>query len=155
MIANLTLALTALGRLDEAQSLLDGAFALKYDSYAHHNNAYHLAFLRGDEAAMKHHYDAVVGRESDEEFLLQAASNTEAFHGRYDSARELSARAAALALRDGSLEMARHGSRSRRCAIPMRASTARASGRKPRQAAAQVETSCPRRVCLRACRSGR
>jgi len=106
MIANLTLALTALGRLDEAQSLLDGAFALKYDSYAHHNNAYHLAFLRGDEAAMKQHFDAVVGREGDEQFLLQAASNTEAFHGRYDAARELSARAAALALRDGSLEMA-------------------------------------------------
>jgi hypothetical protein len=47
-----------------------------------------------------------VGREGDEQFLIQAASNTEAFHGRYDAARELSARAAALALRDGSLEMA-------------------------------------------------
>lgn len=38
--------------------------------------------------------------------LVQAAASTEAFHGRFDRARDLSARAAALALRGGSTEMA-------------------------------------------------
>jgi DNA-binding winged helix-turn-helix (wHTH) protein/tetratricopeptide (TPR) repeat protein len=106
MIGNLTVTLAALGRVDEAQALIDEAFALKYDSYAHHNNAYHLAFLRGDDAAMKRHFDAVMGRENEEEFLVQSASNTEAFQGRFERARELSARAAELAVRGGSHEVA-------------------------------------------------
>lgn len=106
MVSNLTITLMALGRADEAQALVDEVFALKYDSYVHHNCAYHLAFLRGDIVAMQHHHEAVMGRESAEEFLVQAASNTEAFHGRYDRARELSARAADLSLRGGSTEMA-------------------------------------------------
>lgn len=55
---------------------------------------------------MQRHHEAVIGRESEEEFLVQMASHTEAFHGRYDHGRELSARAAALALRGGSAEMA-------------------------------------------------
>jgi DNA-binding winged helix-turn-helix (wHTH) protein/tetratricopeptide (TPR) repeat protein len=106
MFANLTLVLTSLGRVDEAQAVIDSAFALKHDSYDHHGTAYHLAFLRGDTATMKRHYDAVQGRQGDEEVLVQVASNTEAFHGRHDAARELSARAAALALRSGSSETA-------------------------------------------------
>ena len=106
MITNLTLTCMALGRLDEAQALVDEAFALKYNSYFHHSDAYHIAFLRGDTAAMQRHFDAVMGREGEEDYLIQAAANTEAFHGRFERARELSARAAASALRGGSAEMA-------------------------------------------------
>lgn len=106
MISNLTSTLIALDRLDEAQALIDEAFALKYDSFVHHIYGYQLAFLRGHAASMRRHREAVMGRESEEEFLVQAASNTEAFHGRFDAARELSARAAALSLRGGSAEMA-------------------------------------------------
>jgi hypothetical protein len=98
--------LMALDRVAEAQALVDEAFALKYDSFVHHLCAYHLAFLRGGTVEMRRHVDAVMGREGDEEFLVQAASSTEAFHGRLDAARELSARAAALSLRGGSGEMA-------------------------------------------------
>ena len=105
MIGNLVLTLTSLGRLQEAQALVDETFALKYDSCLHHIGAYLLAFLRGDAAAMQRHVDATMGRESEEEFLVQLASNTEAFHGRFDAARDLSARAAALTLR-GAPEMA-------------------------------------------------
>ena len=106
MISNLVLTLMSLGRLEEAQSLVDEAFALKYDSFIQHSAAYLLAFLRADAAAMQRHVDAATGRESEEEFLLQLASNTEAFHGRFDAARELSARAAALAFRGGFAEIA-------------------------------------------------
>jgi hypothetical protein len=72
----------------------------------HHLCAYHLAFLRGGTIEMQRHVDAVMGREGDEEFLLQSVSNTEAFHGRFEAARELSARAAALSLKGGSGEIA-------------------------------------------------
>ncbi len=106
MIGNLVMTLMALGRVAEAQALVDEAFALKYDSFVHHLCAYHLAFLRGGTIEMQRHIEAVMGREGDEEFLVEAASNTEAFHGRYESARGLSARAAALSLRGGSGEMA-------------------------------------------------
>jgi DNA-binding winged helix-turn-helix (wHTH) protein/tetratricopeptide (TPR) repeat protein len=100
MIANLVLTLAALGRLQEAQAMVDETFALEYDSFLNHIGAYLLAFVRGDAAAMQRHIDATMGREGEEEFLLQLASNTEAFHGRFDAARELSARAAALTLRE-------------------------------------------------------
>jgi len=55
---------------------------------------------------MRRHIDAVMGREGEEDYLIEAAANTEAFHGRFARARELSARAAASALRGGSAEMA-------------------------------------------------
>jgi len=106
MIGNLVMTLMALGRLAEAQALVDEAFALKYDSFVFHLCGYHLAFMRGGTVEMQRHIDAVMGGEGVEEFLVQSASNTEAFHGRFDSARELSARAAALSLRGGSGEMA-------------------------------------------------
>ena len=106
MVANLTITLMALGRTEEAQSLVDEVFALRHDSSVHHMNAYQLAFLRDDAAAMKRQFDAVIGRENEEEFLVQTASNTEGFHGRFERARELSARAAEVALRSGSAEIA-------------------------------------------------
>lgn len=106
IVSNLVTTLTALGRVDEAQAIVDEMVAINYDYFLNHMNAYQLAFLRGDADAMQRSYDAVMGRESEEEFLVQMASNTEAFHGRFDRARELSARAAQLALRGGSAEMA-------------------------------------------------
>ena len=106
MLGNLVMTLMALGRHAEGQALVDEAFALKYDSFVFHLCGYHLAFLRGGTVEMQRHIDAVMGREGDEEFLVQSASNTEAFHGRFDAARELTARAAALSLRGGSGEMA-------------------------------------------------
>ena len=106
MIGNLTMTLLALGRLDEAEALVERSIAMKYDSHIHHHNAYLIAFLRGHTAAMTRHHDAVMGRETEEEVLVQVAAHTEASHGRFDRARELSARAADLALRGGSTEMA-------------------------------------------------
>lgn len=103
---NLTLTLMSLGRVDEARELVESAFALGYDSYFHHSDAYHLAFLRGDEATMRRHFDAVIGRAGEEDYLIAAAASTEAFHGRHERARELSRRAAASALKAGSAEMA-------------------------------------------------
>jgi tetratricopeptide (TPR) repeat protein len=106
MIGNLTTTFLALGRLDEAEALVERSIAMKYDSHIHHHCAYLLAFLRGHTAAMTRHYEAVMGRESEEEVLVQLAAQTEAFHGRFDRARELAARAADLALRGGSAEVA-------------------------------------------------
>ena len=106
MIGNLTTTLLALGRLEEAEVLVERSIAMKYDSHIHHHSAYLIAFLRGHTAAMNRHHDAMMGRESEEEVLVQVAAHTEAFHGRFDRARELSARAADLALRGGSAEMA-------------------------------------------------
>lgn len=104
-VSNLALAELALGRHDEARRTLEQAFARGTDAYYLRLDAYHEAFLRGDDEAMRRHYDLVAGREGEEDFLIAAQADTEAFMGRVERSRELAARAADSALRAGSAEM--------------------------------------------------
>jgi DNA-binding winged helix-turn-helix (wHTH) protein/tetratricopeptide (TPR) repeat protein len=103
--SNVALAQLALGLTETARGTFDDAFSRGWDPFYLHLEAYQEAFLRGDEGAMKGHFDAVAGRE-EEDFLLAAAADTEAYYGRYARARELSRRAVESARRAETLEMA-------------------------------------------------
>jgi tetratricopeptide (TPR) repeat protein/tRNA A-37 threonylcarbamoyl transferase component Bud32 len=79
----------ALGRQEEARAILDQAAAQKSESLATKLIAYQLAFIRGDQAAMKRIVDSVKGS-GDEPFLLGLAATAKYFQGRMREGRELS-----------------------------------------------------------------
>ncbi len=87
---SLAFSFITLGRLDEAQATLDGA--KNSGSFLEVENRYLLAFLRGDEAAMRKQTARVLGDEA-QQFWLSLQAETEAYHGRLQSARELLHRA--------------------------------------------------------------
>jgi tetratricopeptide (TPR) repeat protein len=59
---------------------------------------YAVAFLEGDTAEMKRQVEAVAGKPGVEDILMSAESDTEAFYGRLDKAREFSTQAIKSAL---------------------------------------------------------
>jgi tetratricopeptide (TPR) repeat protein len=104
-VSNLAISLMAVGRHDEARATVEDALARGLDVFYLHLDAYQEAFLRGDTSTMKRHADAVAGKPTEEDYLLAAQADTEAFHGRHTRARELSARAVESARRAGASEM--------------------------------------------------
>ena len=102
--SNLAIIQMALGRREDARRTIDAAFARGIDAYYLRLDAYLEAFLRRDDEAMRRHFDAVAGRPSEEDFLLAAQADTEAYFGRHERAREFSARAAASAMRADAVE---------------------------------------------------
>jgi DNA-binding winged helix-turn-helix (wHTH) protein/tetratricopeptide (TPR) repeat protein len=102
--SNLAIIQLALGRHDEARKTLETAFASNIDAYYLRLDAYQEAFLRGDDEAMRRHFDAVAGRAGEEDFLIAAQADTEAYFGRVEGSRELTELAAASALRAGAEE---------------------------------------------------
>jgi eukaryotic-like serine/threonine-protein kinase len=83
----------AVNRFDEAKSLYKEAVARKAEDSFLHGNIYGLAFLEGDRAEMNRQVAWATGKAGAEDFLLSFASDTEAYYGRNDKARELSRRA--------------------------------------------------------------
>jgi tetratricopeptide (TPR) repeat protein len=79
----------ALGRYDEARAILEQAAVQKTESLSTKFFAYQLAFIRGDQAAMKQVVDSVKGS-GDEPFLLGFVANTKYFQGRMREGRDLS-----------------------------------------------------------------
>jgi eukaryotic-like serine/threonine-protein kinase len=67
---------------------------------------YHLGFVRGDAGQLEREATWAAGRAGQEDFLLSAQSDTEAYYGRLRKARELSGRAAESAQRDDAKETA-------------------------------------------------
>ena len=104
--SNLAIAQLALGKLDDADDTVRGAFAAGHDSFVQHLDAYQIAYLRGDEAGMRRHADAVAGRAGEEDFLIAAEADTEACRGRFARARVLSRRAVESARKAGAVEVA-------------------------------------------------
>jgi DNA-binding winged helix-turn-helix (wHTH) protein/tetratricopeptide (TPR) repeat protein len=104
--SNLAIAQLALGKHDDARATLENALASGYDAFSIRLDAYHEAFLRGDTDAMQRHVSTVLGRDGEEDFLIAAQADTEAYFGRFVRAREYSRRAVASARRAGALEMA-------------------------------------------------
>ena len=90
---NLSTAEIALGRWDEARSVLNEALSKKLDDPSLHANLYALAFLRGDAAAMEHEVASTGTRAGGEDLMLAMQADTEAFSGHLKRARELSRRA--------------------------------------------------------------
>jgi tetratricopeptide (TPR) repeat protein len=79
-----------LNRLDDAQALLEQA-RRRDDSPFLRELTYSLAVLRGDNAAMQEQLAWAMGRPGEEDRLLSAQSDTEAYYGRIAKARQLSA----------------------------------------------------------------
>jgi serine/threonine protein kinase/tetratricopeptide (TPR) repeat protein len=103
---NLGLVCLYLNRLDEAQATFDEALARQLDSGGLRGNMYSLAFLRGNTAQMEQQVAWVAGKPGDEDPLLSAQSDTEAYYGRLSKARDFSRRAVDSAIRADSKETA-------------------------------------------------
>ena len=95
----------ALDRLDDAKTTYQEALEHKIDNPFLHGNRYEVAFLENDTPEMKKQVAATSGKPG-EDILLSFASDTEAFYGRLNAARELSRRAADSARRNNSIETA-------------------------------------------------
>jgi tetratricopeptide (TPR) repeat protein len=94
---NYSTALISLMRLEEAQSVLNDAFARKLDDASMHSNLYDLGFLRGDRALMQQQLEWSTGKPGGEDSILAAQADTEAYAGHLQKAREFSQRAIASA----------------------------------------------------------
>ncbi len=105
--SNLGFTYICLNRLDEAQAALaQGAAEGQGNGADLRVQMYTLAFLRGDHAGMQAQLTWAAGRSGDEDELLSAQSDTEAYYGRLDKAQEYSREAIDSALRANSPETA-------------------------------------------------
>ncbi|HYN15378.1 MAG TPA: protein kinase [Terriglobales bacterium] len=91
--ANLATNYMALNRLEEARTALDQAQARKIDALYIHCERYYAAFLGNDYQGMQEQLSWAAGRTGEEDVLLSAQSDTEAYFGRLAKAREFSQRA--------------------------------------------------------------
>ncbi|MBE3064677.1 MAG: tetratricopeptide repeat protein, partial [Spirochaetes bacterium] len=96
--ANLGMTLLLLNRIEEAQRILDQGLARHLETSSVHLSRYRLAFIRGDDAAMKQQVDWARGR-PDEDELVSRQARTAAFAGHLRQAQEFSSRAIELAQR--------------------------------------------------------
>jgi DNA-binding winged helix-turn-helix (wHTH) protein/tetratricopeptide (TPR) repeat protein len=105
-VFNMAAGADTLNRHDESWHVLQSAQSQGLDGAELHLALYANAFQRGDQAEMERQIVWATGKPALEAPLLLAQSDSEAFHGRFRKARELSARAVALAKRDGETEIA-------------------------------------------------
>jgi serine/threonine protein kinase len=103
---NLALAYLGLNQLDDAKRALEQASAQGLDMDFLHWVIYQLAFLNGDNTAMQNQASWATGKVGVEDWFLSTQSDTEAYYGRLEKARELSRRAVDSAARNGSKERA-------------------------------------------------
>jgi serine/threonine protein kinase/tetratricopeptide (TPR) repeat protein len=95
-----------LNRLEEAKNTLDQALAHNLDGGRLRQNIYFLAFLHGDVSQMRQQLSWAAGRPGEEDFLLSTESDTEAYYGRLNEARDFSRQAVESSLRADSKEIA-------------------------------------------------
>jgi eukaryotic-like serine/threonine-protein kinase len=96
---------TALQRLDDAKGKYEQAIAHKVNNPFLHGNRYGVAFLENDASEMQRQIADVKGKPA-EDVLFSFASDTEAFHGRLSTSRNLSKSAVDSALHNDSPETA-------------------------------------------------
>jgi eukaryotic-like serine/threonine-protein kinase len=97
--SNLAWTQLALNRTDAAASTVQQALARKLDAYYLRIAVYDTAFVRGDPAGMQQQLTWAAGRSGEEDWLLSTQSDTEAYFGRLQKAREFSRRAVESARR--------------------------------------------------------
>ncbi|HKA36302.1 MAG TPA: serine/threonine-protein kinase, partial [Thermoanaerobaculia bacterium] len=149
-------AYAGLDRFEEARDVIRQALARKLETTAMHATLYRIAFVKGDEAAMKEQIDALSGKP--DEYLGQAwQADALAFSGRLRKARELSNHAVELAaarnLKDVAAETAaRAASRDAQMGDcrPVKEETAKALGASHRQ-----QTMIPAGIALATCGDSR
>jgi tetratricopeptide (TPR) repeat protein len=103
---NLGAAFLALNRPDDAKAMFEQALARKLDSGALRWWMYNLAFLQGDSARMEQQLSWAAGKPGDEDPLLSAQSDSDAYYGRLIKARDFTRRAVDSAIRADSKETA-------------------------------------------------
>jgi eukaryotic-like serine/threonine-protein kinase len=104
--SNMALQMLALNRADDAAAVLAEADSRKFEADSLLEAGYFLAFLRNDAAEMQRilvHSSDIAGAQ---EIILSRQSNTEAYHGNFGKADELSTVAANLMEHDGNKESA-------------------------------------------------
>ncbi len=89
----------ALQRFDEARQIVQQAEALKLDDYILHNVLYALAFFGKDSSVMGEQQRWFGGQHEAENFGLSLGSDSEAYSGHLEKARELTKRAIESAIR--------------------------------------------------------
>ena len=94
----------SLNRADDAEKALEQARASNYDGEVLHWGIYLLAFYRGDSAEMQRQVEWAAGKPGSEDLLLDSQSNTEAYFGHLNKARDYSRRAVDTAVRADSKE---------------------------------------------------
>ena len=104
--ANLMLADIALNRLDDAKAAYEQALAHHLDEVYLHQTRYLLAFRQGDTAEMEKQTKWAQGKQGIADAFLSLQSDTQAYHGHLEKARELSRQAVELAEHAGSRETA-------------------------------------------------
>ena len=95
-----------LNRLDEAEAVYKEAERRKLAAEGWAKSRYLLAFLKGDEAQMARLASSVTGKRGDEDVMLAAQADTEAWYGRLKNSRELTRRAMDSAERNNARETA-------------------------------------------------
>jgi len=96
----------ALNRQEAANTALEQAQARKVDFYALRLAVYYAAFLSGDHDVMQQQLAWAAARSGEEDWLLSAQSDTEAYFGRVAKAQEFSQRAVDSARRADAKETA-------------------------------------------------
>jgi DNA-binding winged helix-turn-helix (wHTH) protein len=104
LYTNLIQADAALGRLDEARAAYQKAMDAKAAYPLLHSIFYYVAFIQGDIATMDREAALAVAKSGPDDFQLSARSDTEAYFGRLQKARELSNGAVDSARRNQLLE---------------------------------------------------
>ncbi len=103
---NLVEDLLALNRMDEAKAIVDQTLARGIDGGYLRQVMYYSDFLHGDTARMEQELTWAAGKPGDEDPLLSAQSDTDAYYGRLTKARDFSRRAVDSAVRADSKETA-------------------------------------------------
>ena len=103
---NLAVTYIDMNRFDEARKLLEQARSLRLENVSLLVNLYVLAFFRGDVVEMQRQVAAAKGKLGIEDALTALQSDTEAYHGHFEKARELTRLAEDTARRRGDPETA-------------------------------------------------
>jgi eukaryotic-like serine/threonine-protein kinase len=103
---NLALTYIYLNRLNDAQAVLQQAESRQLANPALLPDLYEVAFLRGDTAAMGRYVSQSTGKAGIEDQLLALQSDTEAYHGKLERARQLTEAAESSAKNAGASEAA-------------------------------------------------
>ena len=104
--ANLAQNYIALNRLDEAKLTVDQALEHKSDYPGLHDALYTLNFLQNDSAGMQQQLAWAMGKPGAEDAALMQQADTEAYHGRFQKAREFTRQAIESAKHSGAKETA-------------------------------------------------
>ena len=91
-------------RLKDARQTIQEAQQKNFDGLVIRSDLYSLAFLSGDNAEMERQVEWAAGRPGEEDQMLNAHADTQAYYGRVEKARDLARRAADSAVRSDAKE---------------------------------------------------